>query len=881
MPDKGQSAGETKQDDPQKELKEKVKKFDELLKDAVKHDGALTLYTKEKEGKTDLYIELTPETLGKVFFLQSALQSGANADGLQAGESGTLDLAVSAYRFERVDDRIRIIAPNLGWRWSEDNVWATASMRSFPEGIVETLKIEAENPETKRMLIKATGLFSGGLIDLNDRINKVSGRTYQYDRDNSGISEVQAFPENVVIRTRNFYTSSGGGSDPMAELIAALTGASTRSHLATDKSLPLNVTYLLYPKKDTGYEPRLADPRVGFFTQDFFDTTKPLAMDKVTRQILRWDIRKKDPSAAMSDPEKPIVFWIDDSIPAEYHKAVSDGILRWNRAFEKVGITNAIEVKTKPKDATWDHADMRFNVVRMIRSENAGYAVACPRWNPYTGETLNASISIDAAILYSAAQEYSWIAAPAVGTYESDLSALISKPVNTPLSKNFSAPLQCRYGPLKAESASFGLTAIEVLHPGIKVNRKKYIEQFLEDVVSHEMGHVLGLRHNFVSSAYLSPKQLADPAVTAKEGLTASVMDYTPVNIFAVASGIGDYYSPVLGVYDYFAIEYGYKDIAGGFAAEQPELKRIASRASLPGLRFMTDENADSFDPYVVRFDNSSNPLADADKQVSVAKLLLSKADSHYPKPGRPYSDLTRVVNLAIRQTLQQSLGATRFVGGVRGNRNFAGDPQLKPTLAPVEPGEQRAALDMIARNLFAEDSFVLSPKMLMNLSGDPNSERYDPVAIKDIISGCQRAVVSVLLSSDTLARVANNSFKWGNRKDKFTLTELYGTLARNVYSEIGTGKEIGVLRRELQRFFTDALVTQALSPSGRVDSDAKMLAFHHLRTVGGRLQKATSTDEMTRIHLQDLARKVNRALNAQTTTGGGNAAPPTLLGGG
>jgi hypothetical protein len=295
----------------------------------------------------------------------------------------------------------------------------------------------------------------------------------------------------------------------------------------------------------------------------------------------------------------------------------------------------------------------------------------------------------------------------------------------------------------------------------------------------------------------------------------------------------------------------------------------------------MTDENADSFDPYVVRFDNSSNPLADADKQVSIAKLLLSKADSHYPKPGRPYSDLTRVVNLAIRQTLQQSLGATRFVGGVRGNRNFAGDPQMKPTLAPVEPAEQRAALYMIARNLFAEDSFVLSPKMLMNLSADPNSERYDPVAIKDIISGCQRAVVSVLLSSDTLSRVANNSFKWGDRKDRFTLTELYGTLTRNIYSEVGTGKEVGVLRRELQRFLTDALATQALSASGRLDSDAKMLAFHHLKTLGGRLQKATSSDEMTRIHLQDLARKVNRALNAVTTIGGVGTPPPILGGGG
>ncbi|MEO7454561.1 MAG: zinc-dependent metalloprotease [Fimbriimonadales bacterium] len=876
IPDPGQSAGDPKQDDPQKEIKEKIKKYEELLKDATKHDGPYTLYSKVKDGKTDLFIEITPEQLGKVFFMQSMLQSGVNSDGLQAGEPGNMDLVIDAFRFERSGETIWLIKPNLSWRWSDNNSWAASSKRSFPDALLETLKIEAEHPEKKTILVKATGLFSGGLIELSERINKVSGKNYSYDRENSGIKEVKAFPENIVIRTENFYTS-GSSAPTMNDLMAQLMGQSQRSHLADGRSLPINVTYLIFPQKETGYEPRFADTRVGYFTQDYFDTSKPLAMDKTTRMILRWDMRKKDPTAAMSDPVKPIVFWIDDTIPTEYHKPVTDGILRWNKAFEKVGITNAIEVKLKPKDADWDHADMRFNVIRMIRSENAGYAVAWPRWNPYTGEIINASISVDAAMIYGMSQEYSWIAAPAVGTYEQDLAKVLKQPAKATISRSlFSMPTECHYGEMKATNANFGLIALELLHPSIKVDKKKYVEQAIEDVISHEMGHILGLRHNFVASKFLSPEQLADPRVTAKEGLTASVMDYTPVNIFSVEMGSGDYYSPVLGVYDFFAVEYGYKDIPGGPDAELSALKQIASRSSTPGLAFMTDENADSFDPYVVRFDNSSKPLVDAEKEISIAKLLLANADAHYPRPGRPFSDLTRVVNLALRQTVMQSMTATRFVGGVHGNRNFMGDPSQKPTLAPVDPASQRAALALISKNLFAKESLKFSERMLMNLSSTPFSEDYDSVAIKDVMSGARRAVLSMLLSADTISRVSNNAYKWGERKDKFTLTELYSTLSRDVYAEIGTGAAVDALRRDLQRFYTDALVKQYLAPAGSVDNDARMLAFHHLKTIGGRLSKAGAKDETTSIHLKDLHHRVNKALNSiSTSASGGSGASP------
>ncbi|MBA3727047.1 MAG: zinc-dependent metalloprotease, partial [Armatimonadetes bacterium] len=379
----------------------------------------------------------------------------------------------------------------------------------------------------------------------------------------------------------------------------------------------------------------------------------------------------------------------------------------------------------------------------------------------------------------------------------------------------------------------------------------------------------MGLRHNFVASTFMTNEQLANPSVTSVQGTSASVMDYVPVNMVAVANGKGDFYSRSIGSYDLFAIEYGYRDVPGKTAlGEKPHLMRIAMQGSLPGHLYMTDENADGFDPYVVRFDNSKEPIKNAGLTISVAKKLLAKADKNYPKPGRPYSDLTRVVNMAIMQTARQCFSATRFVGGVAGRRNFAGDPGERPTLAPVDPGLQRAAIQLIAKELLSENSFQLSHRMLVNLSGDPDGP-YNDAPIKDVITMIQSAVVSSLLSANTTQRVANNAYKLAGSKDRFTLSELYSTVVGSVFSEVAARRPVGMLRRDLQRFVVDALSTQALARPGAIEEDARMLAWHHLRSLSKKLAAGGSKDEMTAMHMTDLRRRIERTEKSVVTSGG------------
>jgi hypothetical protein len=878
VPDKGQTPAKDEPKDPDQE---KIKKYEETLKDAVKIEGPFTLYTKKKDNKTDVYWELSPSDLGKYWFLEATLRTGGNGGGLQAGEPiNQADGGIDAFRFERKGDNVWLMVPNLAWRWTQNDPLAVAAKRSFPEAILEDYKIEAEHPKTGKFLIKISDLFLGGIFDLSQRVNMSMGRPYNLDRNKSGVSEIKGFPENIVVRSDLYFSSSGGPQTGGMSALMELLGLGGKSHLADARSLPLGVTYLIYPQKspkaegsEKPYMPRIADPRVGYFTQDYFDHAKFMSTDRTMRLINRWDLQKKNPGANPSEPIKPIVWYIDDSVPEKWRQACAEGILRWNKAFEKLGFKDAVVVKMKPKDADWDHADMRYNVLRFIDSENAGYAVAWFRTDPFTGEIVNAGISCDANMVSYVGQEYDLVTNPARGGWDAAIARFTrSAPTQEPnanLASIWPNLFRCDLGKGKLESASFGWAALESVVPaGTSLNKDQYINEFLADVISHEAGHCMGLRHNFIASTYLSDKQLADMSVTAEEGASASVMDYVPVNMAAVARGKGHFYGRSIGAYDLFAIEYGYKDVPGSTPQEQrPNLLNIARKGSLPGHLYMSDEQADSFDPYVVRFDNSSNPIDDAALTISVAKKILNQADKKYPKVGRPYSDLSRVVNMAIGQTFRQCMTAARFVGGLAGRRNFAGDPYEKPTLAPVSPAMQRAALQLIARELMAENSFKLSEKMLLNLSGDYNG-MYSDAPIRDAISGLQMASLSMLLSADTTDRIANNAFKLQERSDALGLNELYSTLLGKVFSEVGTGKAVGTLRRDLQRFAVEGLIVQATSRFGQVQEDVRMLAWDNLRRLDKRLSTASASDDMTAMHLRDLQRRIQRALKSVVTSG-------------
>ncbi len=871
VPDKGQEGAgggkpqEATKTDTQKKEEEAQKKYDDILKDATKTEGPFTFWQKKK----DVYIELDPSQLGKQFVIQGAFRTGATMQVVTAGWPINRDFqAVDVFRFERREDDVWLYSPQTYWRWDAFHSQAISAQRSFPEAVLDSYKIEAENPKTKKLLIKVNQLFFGELFNLSETIMAGMQRPYQLDREKSKVSAIKGYPENSVVTADLYYFSPrGGGGSPFAGIPGLDAG---RSHLADDRSMPLQVTYLVYPRKESDYTPRISDPRVGYFGAEYFDHKLFAEEDRVVQVINRWNLKKKDPTAAQSEPVKPIVFYVDNSIPKRYREAVKQGILRWNKAFEKLGYVNAVQALDVPEGADWDHSDMRHNVVRMHSSENAGYAIALFRSDPFTGEILNASVNLDNNIIWFAHREYNAYAKPAAPTYAEALAKLLKPEANpaaaTPgrtMPSGWKESLLCM-GPEMMMSAQFGLEALNLAGIGPKVSETEYVNQFIADVTSHEVGHCLGLRHNFVASTQFSYAQLCDDAFTSANGNSASVMDYVPVNVGAIEHGKGNYYSNSVGPYDMFAIEYGYADVPGKSpAAQYRELQKVAAKQSLKGNAFQSDEQADGFDPFITRFDLAADPLESGAATIRIAKTLLANADKWYPVAGKPYVELVRVVNLSLRQSFQETMNATRFVGGIELRRNYSGDPEEKPTAAPVDVRVQRAALNMVAREMLSENAFQFSDKVLLNLTGDYKTGEASDAPLKDVISMMQRSALSNLLAADTVSRVANNAFKMQNRQDRLTIGELYTTLAGKVFSEIGTGRSVTTLRRELQRFMIEGLIVQALAPAGRVEEDSRMVSRDMLRRLSQRFGTAKCADAMTKIHIRDAKDRIDRALNA------------------
>jgi hypothetical protein len=859
--------------------------YEAAVKDLKKIDGPIPIYVRKK----DILVEVSEAQLGKIMLCETNLASGISQLPYQAGDP-VGDNEVEAYRLEKNDDQIWLVRPHLKYRWEKDDPLAVASERSLPEAILAGYHIEQTDPEKKLYLVNMSGFFSGEVNQLSELVNAGGSGQYMLDREKSSVDSVKGFADNTVVRMKlHFFSPRGAQSNPLLELL----GLTSASQLEDSRSIPLKVTYNLWMRKDDGYVPRLADPRIGYFTEDFYNVARFLNDDRTQRYINRWNLVKKDPNATLSEPVKPIVWTLDPSIPKEYRGAVKDGILRWNKAFETLGFKNAIQVQDVPEsDKDYDHADGRYNVVRWTMTPDAGYAVSEIRTDPFTGEILNASLSVDANMAYYIVQEHQKISTPeasamtrAMGVFTRD--AQRDMPVDTYLWDYEHATLEraaekiagkfglhhikCDMESELAQDAAFSYTA--ALASGMKVSKESYVKAYIATTVCHEVGHCMGLRHNFIASTMLSTNQLADDTYTTAHGSTGSVMDYNPVNVQAVLRGAGNFYTPTIGPYDYWAIQYGYTPMgAKDPLDEKSRLMQIASHSGEPGHAYMTDESVDDWDPYVVKFDNAKDPVSYMAKEMEASRRAVRYALTNLPKPGESYSRRTEVLLRGVNGIFKQGRLATRFVGGMVGNRSFKGDSGEHATLQPVDSAAQRAAVRLITNNCLSNSAFSLPESAMVNLTQDMNQDKSASwtAPMREMIAMQQSMLFAMLMSSDTTDRIAENSFKLEGQPGAYELTEHFSTILSAVFSELGQNKSISPLRRDLQRFAVSGLITQAGSMQGQLNTDTRMIANDSLKRLRARyaaqIAAPKGLDEMTRLYLRDTKDMIDRFLTRQAT---------------
>jgi hypothetical protein len=636
--------------------------------------------------------------------------------------------------------------------------------------------------------------------------------------------------------------------------------------------------YSISERPQTGYRPRLADDRVGHFVNSIEDYSDDNRYSTTKHFVNRWHLVKQDPSAALSPPKQPIVYWLENTIPVKYRDALRDGVLMWNKAFEKIGFKDAIVVKIQPDDADWDPGDVRYSTIRWFAGyPDPGFAQGPSRTDPGTGQIYDADIRFSEAMTRFVRREVSEQIYPsAASPWEYSFPRTFVAPWSVA-----NASYQCDFatGAVRDAEFAFDLLVARGMDPnGAEADR--FIQNFLRQIAAHEVGHTLGLRHNFRASTIHTWEQAQDQSVTSRDGLTGSVMDYIPTNIAARGKQQGEYHQSTLGPYDYWAIEYAYKPIdAPTMEGEEAELRKIASRAAEPQLAYDTDEDAGlgpglDMDPVVNRFDLGADPLKYYTNRISLGREILSNMEQRLERPGEGYQILRRSFNTAMGQTSQALFLASKYIGGVYHYRSHVGDPGNRLPFNPVPAEIQKQALDLLRDNLFAPNAFQFSPQLLNKLENERfiNFNTFTPgrqdVPIHAAVLGLQRQVLDRIFMPTVLSRIQDSEVKVGPSVQPFTLGVLFTEVQDSIWAETNTPGltlNINSYRRSLQREHLRRMIGMVLRDAA-VPEDARTLSRQSLVTLRGQLQRVVArpglkTSLEVRAHLAESIARIDEAL--------------------
>ena len=853
--------------------------FATVIKDARRIEGLLAVWQREDK----VWLELAESDFNQPFFLSPKLASGIGegriAGGLMLGSGAWVE-------FRRIHNQVQLIERNAEHIARRDTPEARAVAAAFtPSLIASTPLASAPHPDRKTVLIDAGALLMGDWPGLASALQRSFRQNYGYDGRNSAITAVRNQPELLVFELQNHYAAPNlnfpqGGPTPPGSPQPSLPSA-----VPDPRSLFVRLHYSLTRLPAEPMRPRPADQRIGHFTTVVQDYSDDLARNAKVRHVNRWRLEKKDPNAALSEPVRPITYWIDRNVPLKYRSVISEGILEWNTAFERIGYRNAIEVRIQPDDAAFDTLDTGMASVRWMLSAQPGLAGIGPTHvDPRSGEILDADIAFEGNSLrfqrllrrqiLAEGGQTDWPAVLQVGAVESAGPLAPAAALRAALAR---PELHCEaaeQGAVQLGYALEHLAAQEGDDDGDSAAAEALVRSYLKNLVMHEVGHTLGLRHNFRASQVVDPARLADPVWSRENPLTGSVMDYVSANLPAPGAPAPAAYQQQLGPYDFWAIDYAYRPLDP--ADERTELARIAARSAEPELAFGTDEDAAlGLDPQVLQFDLGSDPLAHVAKRLAIARDLIARAERQTLVEGDEYARLRRRVSFALLDIGGATGIALRQIGGVVTLRDRAGSG--RDPLQPVPAAQQRAALALIAREVLSSQGLSVSAGLQRRLAPDffdraenlgrsPIATEFQP---EQVLGGLQRSVLNQLMSDALAQRLLDQQGKARTPDDALTLAELLTRIRAEVWAELARpdDRRIDALRRDLQREHVARLTGALLRPVAGQRAELRSQLRLQARELHASLRRSLSSrawDELARRHLQDLHDELGEALDAR-----------------
>jgi len=753
-------------DDTKKEKKEEDK-YTKFFKDKKVETARGKFVTLHKIDGS-VYLELPTKYLGKELMMGAKVTSTTDPDYLAVG---SMNSAPIVFRFEKQDSVIVMKAPNsIVYRRDASPELQKALELNYRDQSVESFTPEVYKADSSAVVLKINSLVteSSPFFEIVPSQQGPFKITSSRNSSLTFVKGLKAFDTNASVRVEMNFSVN-------ASLMGVLT-------VAKDMPLTAEVTYTILPVEDSNAIPRFADARVGYQTTrkvsfpDYLDQSEPVYLAH------RWQLVPKDKKAyakgQLTEPEKKIVFYLDSAFPASWQRPIREGVLRWNKAFEAAGFRNAIEVRDFPKnDKQFDPDNLEYSCIRYI--PNSQETIAASNWtDPRTGEIFSGNLTI-----------------------YNNVEALLHK------------------------QRFIGTAAVD---PQVRSSRlpQALFEESLSQLVTQEMGSVLGLLHNYAASASYTTDQLRSAKFTKESGLTPSILDGVTYNYLAQPSDKGvRLINDQLGVYDLFAIDWGYRyfDLKGDPAAEAKELlSRVDKRAREPYLRYAPEQRY-AVDPTVRTEDLGNDPIKTAEltmKNLAFIQSNLSKWITNDPDSRKKKS-----LYLAIVQGYYLQLkNAMSLVGGV-----VCQESRLStslPRYQVVPKAKQREAFQWLLRQ--AKD-FQGKADRNFERKGFIDVSYYDQLLeflVKDIYDLRSRIIIASQVDSKT-----------------YSLGEYFDDLYQATFASTIAGKSPNHMERLMQIAFIDKSVAGTVNPRNATPGMPYSFAGAPA-SVGGKLISLTSTTD-------------------------------------